>query len=288
MIIDFFEVYFWLCRCYHGYKYHQKGDINMKVVIMTDLEGISLVDSIDMMDQESEGYRFACQRLMADVNAAIQGAVDAGADEIIVFDGHGSGHNFIDGELDSRATQKRNFNEPGLFDSCVAYLEIGLHAKPGTINGFLDHVQNSGKWFNYYINGKTYGELAQGAAYCGAYGVPVVMVSGDEAACNEAMEMVEGVVCAAVKKGIGRNRAECLPSEDALKLIRKAACEGIKKASQIKPFSVSLPAELKLELYRTDYCEEILEKNPSLTRLNARTIVKTTTGIVNYSDLLFY
>lgn len=260
----------------------------MKVVIMTDLEGISLVDSIDMMDQEGEGYRFACERLIEDVNAAVQGAVDAGADEILVFDGHGGGRNFPEGKLDPRAKQFRNFNQEGLWDDCTAYLEIGLHAKPGTINGFLDHVQNSRKWYNYYINGKTYGELAQGAAYCGAYGVPVVMVSGDEAACKEAQEMIDGIVCAVVKKGIGRNKAECLPSEEALTLIRRAACEGIQKASQIKPFTVSLPAELKLEVYRTDYCEEFLEQNPTLTRLDARTLGKTTEKIVTYSDLQFY
>lgn len=259
----------------------------MKVIIMTDLEGISLVDSIDMMDQTQEGYRFACERLMEDVNAAIQGAVDAGADEILVIDGHGSGKNFIAGKLDPRATQFRTINDPSVFDGCTAYLEIGLHAKPGTINGFLDHVQNSKKWFNYYINGKTYGELAQGAAYCGAYGVPVVMVSGDEAACSEAKEMIEGIICAVVKKGVGRNKAECIPSGEALKRIREAACEGIKKAAQIKPFTVSLPAELKLELYRTDYCEEFLERNPSLTRLNARTLRKTIDKIETYSDMLF-
>ena len=261
----------------------------MRVFIMTDLEGISLVDSIDMMDQETEGYRFACERLIADTNAAIQGAIDAGADEIFVSDGHGGGHNFPEGKLDSRATQVRNFSsDPSIWDGCVAYMEVGLHAKPGTINGFLDHVQNSRKWYNYYINGKTYGELAQGAAYCGAYGVPTVMVSGDEAACREASEMIDGIVCAVVKKGIGRNRAECLPSEEALKRIREAACEGVKKAALIKPFTISLPAELKLELYRTDYCEEILEANPALTRLDARTLMKTTDRIITYKDLLFY
>lgn len=260
----------------------------MRVFIMTDLEGISLVDTIDMMDQETEGYRFACERLIADTNAAIQGAIDAGADEVLVCDGHGGGHNFPEGKLDPRATQIRNFIDPSIFDGCVAYMEIGLHAKPGTVNGFLDHVQNSRKWFNYYINGKTYGELAQGAAYCGAYGVPVVMVSGDEAACQEARDMIDGIVCAVVKKGIGRNKAECVSSEEALKRIREAACEGVKKAAQIKPFQVSLPAELKLEVYRTDYCEEILEQNPSLIRLDARTMVKTVDKIVTYKDLLFY
>ena len=259
----------------------------MKVIIMTDLEGISLVDSVDMIDETQDGYRFACRRLMEDVNAAVQGAVDAGADEILVCDGHGSGKNFIEGKLDPRATQFWTLNDTSIFDGCVAYLEIGLHAKPGTLNGFLDHVQSSKKWYNYYINGKTYGELAQGAAYCGAYGVPTVMVSGDEAACNEAKGMIDGIVCACVKKGIGRNRAECLPSEEALKRIREAACEGVRKAADIKPYTISLPAEIKLEVYRTDYCDEIMERMPHLTRLDARTVVKTIDKVETYSNMLF-
>jgi len=258
----------------------------MKVIIMTDLEGISLVDNIDMIPNENEGYKFACERLMADVNAAVQGAVDAGADEIIVYDGHGGGNNFIEGALDPRAKQYRDFNLPGLFDNCTAYLEIGLHAKPGTLNGFLDHVQNSKRWFNYYINGKTHGELMQGAAYCGAYDVPVVMVSGDEAACAEARDLIEGIECAAVKKGIGRNRAECLSAEESEKLIREAAYRGIKKASEIKPVKVDLPAEIKVEFYRSDYCDEMMEAKPYLTRLNARTVSKTTDKIVTYHDVL--
>lgn len=260
----------------------------MKVMIVTDLEGISLVDSIDMMDRTTEGYKFACQRLMLDTNAAIQGAIDAGADEILVVDGHGSGTNFIEGQLDPRATQTRDFRNPRIFDGCVAYLEVGLHAKPGTLNGFLDHVQSSKFFYNYYVNGKTYGELAQGALYCGDAGVPVVMVSGDEAACAEAAEMIDGIECAVVKKGIGRNKAECLPSEEALKRIREAAYRGVKKAATIKPFTVDMPAELKLEFLRADYCENHLARHPKYPRLDARTIGHTIYKFDDYLDLVFH
>lgn len=259
----------------------------MRVIIMTDLEGISLVDSIDMMDRQTEGYRIACERLMADLNAAVAGVADAGADEIIVFDGHGGGNNFIPGTLDPRAIQRKDFNNPAIWDGCVAYMEVGLHAKPGTLNGFLDHVQNSKKWYNYYINGTTYGELAQGAAYAGAYGVPTVMVSGDEAACNEARNLIDGICCAEIKKGIGRNKAECVPSEEALRRIREAACEGVRKAATIKPFTVSLPAVLKLELYRSDFCDEFMEAFPHLERVDARTLIKRIDKIVTYTDVLF-
>jgi len=258
----------------------------MKVIIMTDLEGISLVDSIDMIPEENDGYKFACERLMADVNAAVQGAVDAGADEIIVFDGHGRGYNFPEGTLDPRAVQKRNFNEPGLFDNCVAYLQVGLHAKPGTLNGFLDHCQSSRTWFTYCQNGVEQGELAQGAAYCGAYGVPVVMVSGDEAACEEAKNLIEGIEVAVVKKGIGRNKAVCLDGETSLRLIREAAYRGIKKADEIKPYKVSLPLEIKVTFYRSDMCDEICAANPHLKRPDARTVRRVSEKIVTYRDVL--
>ena len=261
----------------------------MKVIIMTDLEGISLVDTIDMISESKDGYKFACERLMEDVNAAVQGAADAGADEILVFDGHGRGHghNFSNGgPLDPRAKLLTDFNAPGLLDDCVGYLEIGLHAKPGTLNGFLDHCQSSAKWFEYCQNGVAQGELAQGAAYVGAYGVPVVMVSGDEAACEEAKALIPGIETAVVKKGIGRNKAECLDSETSLRLIREAAYRGIKKAAEIKPYIISLPVEVKVTFYRSDMCDEICEAKPYLTRVDARTVTVVRDKIVTYRDLL--
>ena len=257
----------------------------MKVQIVTDLEGISLVDSIDMMDRKSEGYRFACHRLMLDANAAIQGAIDAGADEIIVTDGHGGGGNFIEGELDPRATQYWDYEDKSLYKDCVACLHIGLHAKPGTLNGFLDHVQSSLAYTNYYVNGKKCGELVQNALFCGSCGVPVVMVSGDEAACAEAAETIEGIECAVVKRGIGRNRAECISSEEALERIRIAAYNGVKKAASIKPYTVEFPATIKLEFPRSDYCEKHLEYYSQYTRVDARTIVHTIDKIVTFLDL---
>lgn len=258
----------------------------MKVVIMTDLEGISLVDSIEMIPRTSEGYKFACRRLMADVNAAVQGAVDAGADEILVFDGHGGGNNFIPDALDPRATFTKDFYAPGLFDNCTAYLEVGLHAKPGTLNGFLDHCQSSASWFNYYQNGVAVGELAQGAAYCGAYDVPVVMVSGDEAACEEAKALIPGIEVAAVKKGIGRNKAVCLDAQTSERLIQEAACRGIQKAAAIQPYKVSLPLEVKVTFYRSDMCDEVCAAKPYLTRLDARTVMRVSDQIVTYRDVL--
>ncbi|MBR6322456.1 MAG: M55 family metallopeptidase, partial [Lachnospiraceae bacterium] len=93
---------------------------------MTDLEGISLVNTADMMS--GEGYVYACRRLEADLNAAIAGCFDAGMDAVWYVDGHCGGKNLDPANIDSRASQISDFNDPGIFDDCVAYLEVGLHA----------------------------------------------------------------------------------------------------------------------------------------------------------------
>lgn len=254
-----------------------------KAIIMTDLEGISLVDTADMMS--GEGYIYACRRLEADLNAAIAGCFNAGIDAVWYVDGHGGGKNLDPANIDSRAAQIRDFNDPGIFDDCVAYLEVGLHAKAGTMNAFLDHTQSSTTVHDYFINGVACGEFAQGAAYCGAYGVPFVMVSGDRAACEEASALVPGIACAVVKEARGRNKAACLDASEAKKRIRKAAFDGVRSASQIPPWIIECPAEIRFHFHHTWYCDEVIESRPDWTRLDGRTIVKTIEKVVTYRDL---
>lgn len=254
-----------------------------KAIIVTDLEGISLVDTVDMMS--GDGYIFACRRLEADLNAAISGCFDAGMDKVWYYDGHGSGKNLDPANIDPRAEKITNFYDPSIFDDCVAYLEVGLHAKAGTLNAFLDHTQNSASVHDYFINGTAYGEFAQGAAYCGAYGVPFVMVSGDRAACEEAEALVPGIACAVVKEARGRNRAECIDCEQAEKLIREAACDGVRRAVQIKPWTVECPAEIKFHFNCTWQCDEAAAPRPHWKRVDGRTLVRTVDKIVTYREL---
>jgi len=254
-----------------------------KVIICTDLEGISLVDTVDMMS--GEGYIFACRRLEADLNAAIAGCFDAGADAVWYIDGHGGGKNLDPDNIDPRATKILDFNAPDLFKDCIAYLEIGLHAKAGTQNAFLDHTQSSVNVHDYCINGVAYGEFAQGAAYCGAYGVPFVMVSGDKAACEEASALVPGIACAVVKEAQGRNKAVCIEGKEAEIRIREAACDGVRRASEIHPWTISCPAEIRFHFHHTWYCDSVADSLPHWKRVDGRTLVKTVDQVVTYRDL---
>ena len=261
----------------------------MKVLIMTDLEGISGVDTIDMIDVERKALnRFACERLMADVYAAVAGCLDAGAAEVYVVDGHGSGYNFIPELLHPCAIQVRGKDwEDVIRTGCDAYLEIGCHAMPGTLNGFLDHCQSSKSWYNYKVNGRPCGEIAQGALFAGAFGVPFVMASGDDAACLEARAFLGNIETASVKTGIGRNRARCIPLEEAEARIRAAACRGVQRRGEIRPYRVLMPMELQLELYRSDMADALCAAQPQLERVDARCVRRVVHEIRSYADVLF-
>ena len=258
----------------------------MKILLMTDIEGITNVDSYEMIQRDSgEGYVRSCTELMLDTNAAIEGFYAAGAEKVYVYDGHAKGTNFIKELLDPRAEQvySHNLHELVTSGEISAYAEVGLHAMAGAENAFLEHTQSSKTWFDYKINGKSCGELIQGAAYVGAYGIPMIFVSGDEAACDEAKAFIEGIVTATVKHAKCRNTAKSLPSDTARNLIREKAFESVKLISDIKPYRISLPAEITVTFQRTDYCDAVAQK---YERVNSRTVKKNIERIVDYSSLV--
>ena len=148
------------------------------------MEGISGIDKAEMVEKSE---RYAVERLMADVNAAVDGAFLGGADHVTVLDSHGGGGNFDLSLLDKRAEVDTKPNKKwwGILDgSYFGTFFIGAHAMAGTLNGFLDHTQSSESIYNYYVNGRKMGELAQWAMVCAHYDVPLIMMSGDTAAVS--------------------------------------------------------------------------------------------------------
>jgi len=251
-----------------------EGGAAIKIYIHTDLEGISGIDSMDMIERSATRYRECCEHLMADLNAAIDGAFAGGATHVTVLDSHGGGNNFIRELLDSRAEYDTRPNRKWwgiLDDSYQGTFFIGAHAMAGTQNGFLDHTQSSQSWHDYSINGRKMGELAQWAVVAGNWGVPMLMVSGDEAACAEARNFFSPVETAAVKRGVGRNRAELVDPKEARARIREAARRALALVGKGRPFLPSKPMEAVLEYSRADYCDAVAGR-PGIERLDARTI----------------
>jgi len=246
-----------------------------RIYIHTDMEGVSGVDAGEMVQNDHPRHRYCVERLMADVNAAVDGAFAGGASHVTVLDSHGGGGNFDLSLLDSRAENdvKANGKWWGKLDgSYDATFFIGAHAMAGTMRGFLDHTQSSQSIYNYYINNRKAGELAQWAMVCSHYDVPLIMASGDEAAMLEATQFFGDIELAAVKRGISRGVARVTPPDEAAGLIRAAAKKAVEKTSPVPCIKPLLPMEIKIEFNRGDFCEGCLAKNSGAERLDARTI----------------
>lgn len=251
----------------------------MKVYIHTDLEGVSGIDNYDMIQPENERFEEARLRLTEDINAAVAGACDGGATHVMVLDSHGGGGargNVIWEKVDKRAEREPRPAAKWwgrLDDSYDATFFIGAHAMAGTINGFLDHTQSSTSWYDYYVNGRKMGELAQWAMTAGHFGVPLVMVAGDEAAVAEAYTFFNPVETAAVKRGVGRMGAVLVGLEEAHKRIHDAAFRAMSHVGKAKPFKVTLPMEIILDHTRSDYADRAAG-GEGVERINARRVRK--------------
>lgn len=250
----------------------------MKIYIHTDLEGATEVNSINQIfpfrTPENDA---ACLALTYDTNAAVKGAFDAGADEVYVLDCHGPGNNIDKNILDSRAILDGGHSHwwQSLDESFDATFFIGAHAMAGTQCAFLDHTQSSAEWFNYYINGRRVGELGQWAMVAGHFDVPLAMMSGDDAAVMEARCFFEDTECVSVKYAPTRNDAVLYDTEESRKKIYDAAFRAvtaIKNGKKFKPYKPAMPAEITLELYRSDYCDTYHKNYPWTDRIDARTI----------------
>jgi D-amino peptidase len=246
----------------------------IKIYIHTDLEGVSGIDSMEMIERTGPRYRQCCEYLMADLNAAVDGAFAGGATNVTVLDSHGGGNNFIVELLDKRAELDTRPNKKwwGTLDSSYqGTFFIGAHSMAGTQNGFLDHTQSSLSWHDYIVNGRRMGELAQWAIVAGNWGVPMLMVSGDEAACAEAHNFFNPVETAVVKRAQGRNRAEVVELKEARNRIREAAQRAVGLVGKGRPLMLNQPMEIILEFNRSDYCDAVAAK-PGFERLDARTV----------------
>ena len=255
-----------------------------KIYIHTDLEGVSGVDRGEMVEKDGKDYGYCVTRLMADLNAAVDGAISGGADRVTVLDSHGGGGNFDLSLLDSRAEYDKKVNKKwwGMLDeSYWGCFFIGAHAMAGTLHGFLDHTQDSLRIYNYYLNGRKFGELGQWAAVAGHFNVPMLMVSGDQCGVNEAAQFFSGAETATVKTGLSRMRASLVPLGEAEDRIRQAAKRAVLKAERPLPFKPILPMEIKVDFTRADYCDDAV-RNGRLERLDARTARRVSDSFLDF------
>jgi len=221
-----------------------------KIYVNTDLEGISGVYRWAQTYETTTPLAIQARKFfMGDVAAVVRGLRDGGATEIVVLDGHGNqavlphlmapGAKYITGKPRPRGSY-------ALDETYAGIVFVGFHAMMGTPDGVLCHTQSSRTENRYWYNGVESGELAQDGAIAGYYGVPAIMVSGDEATCREAGKFFgKSCVTVPVKKGIARESAMLYPLEET----RKALYAGAKRAMAVipncKPYKLELPIKAK-------------------------------------------
>ena len=235
----------------------------MKILIAVDMEGISGVTTWDQVTPGHAEYSRFRKLMTQDVNAAIRGATEAGADEIIVADGHWNGSNILVEELDSRARLNTGSPSPlsmmqGIDENVAGVLFIGYHARNGTANAILDHTWSSKTVANIWLNDILTGEYGLNGSLAGHFGVPVIMVSGDQTACAQVSELLGDVEMAVVKQATGRFAAECLTPEVSQKLISMSAARAVGRLNEgdvPDPFVLDTPVRVTVEFFTSDMAD---------------------------------
>ncbi len=233
----------------------------MKVHVISDLEGVSGVLRKEQIQGGAAMYEEARKLYTEEINAAVRGAKAAGATEIVVMDHHGAGEGWsfnslvpdlldpaCDYVVQDEWTEYTDFLEGG----CDACLLVGMHARAGTRDGVLNHTVSGQAWQNLWFNGTLVGETGINAAFCGQWGCPVLLVTGDEATCSEARELLgEGLTTVAVKRGLGATSARQIAPLRARKLIEAGAKKALGDLSAVPPYDPGRPSEIEVEFKST-------------------------------------
>jgi D-amino peptidase len=254
----------------------------MKILIAADMEGITGVTNWDQVDPAHAEYPRFRRLMTGDINAAVHGAFAAGADEIVVTDGHDRGTNIMLEELDPRAHLICGDYTPlamvqGVDQGVDAVMFIGYHARAGTQNAILDHTWSSRRVANLWLNDTLVGEYGLNAAVCGHFNASVILLTGDQSACAQATELLGKIETVVVKQALSRMAAECLPPQVTQERIQKAAAHAVRrlKAGKApKPYTLSIPVRVTIDFNSSDQADQAALL-PGAHRLDGRRITFT-------------
>jgi len=216
----------------------------MKVFISADLEGATGVTAWDKADE--------VVGMIADVNAAVEGALAAGATEVVVRDAHETARNLPLDKVHPRARLLRGWADlalmmEGLDESYDAAFLVGYHARAMTETGVLAHTM-SDQIRSLRIGGIECGEYGISAVHAGHFGVPVVLACGDQDLAGQVVEFIPGIETVAVKSGLTRTCALSLSAEQAREAIQAAAQRALARRTEIAPCRPEAPLRVELEL----------------------------------------
>ncbi len=250
----------------------------MNVFISCDMEGATGVVHGDMLMPGRNDYARGRRLLTGDVAAACRGALEAGAERIVVCDGHGTMRNVLIEELPPEvelvvgpASSRALCQSEGLDESFDAALFVGYHARHGAADALLAHTWVGSAIHEINVNGIVFGETALNAGIAGAFDVPVLLVTGDEALAAEAKAVLPEVETVAVKRAVGRASAVCRSPAWSGPAIQEAATRALRRRKRPQPFRVQSPVVIEIGFHTVAMAERAL-KRPLVERVGPRSV----------------
>jgi D-amino peptidase len=264
----------------------------LKVYISADMEGITGVASADQLGPASFEYQRAREWMTGEVVAAIQGAREAGATEILISDSHGNGQSLLIDRLPTDIPVRivRSFPRPlgmmeGIDSSFAAVIFIGYHTSTSSLTGVRAHTMSSALLTRIAMNGVSQSEAGINAAIAAHYGVPVVMITGDDQIVAETKQRLGNIEGVAVKRAIGFHSAETMVPSVAAEQIHQRAKVAVQRRAEMKPYAMQRPITLDVSMknYRP---VELLGYLPNVQRIDSHTVRFMAKDIVEVSKFL--
>lgn len=222
----------------------------MKILISVDAEGISGIHKLTQVLPASKDYPMMCKLMAQDVNAAVRGAVAAGAEEVIVNDCHSHGDNIDITDLDTHATLLSGFHKPlwmaeGVDRNVDALMLVGYHSRKGA-KGIVSHTIYYNQVWEATVNGIPFGEGDFVAHAAGYFGVPTVLITGDDQVTSYVKEHMPGIHTAVVKEMVAGGAAYLYHPDKTKTAIEEAARLAVDAYRDIPPLTLEGPLRLEI------------------------------------------
>lgn len=252
----------------------------MHIYLSVDLEGVNGIMHSSQTQPGEPGYQRAIGLLHRETNAVIEGLTRGGGTSFLVNDSHYDMRNLRIEELSDKASLINGWQKPfsmvsgidGAHQKVEAACFIGYHARAGSQRGVLSHTYRARVFLDVQLNGKSVGEIGLNAALAGHFGVPVILVTGDDVLCQEASELLgPQVTCVQVKKAVSRYSALCPPFEDTLKLLRERSETALKGRKNCAIFKPPSPSTLTITMFDPAMADAA-ELMPGVKRVDGRTV----------------
>jgi D-amino peptidase len=264
----------------------------LKVFISADMEGVAGAVTADQLGPQGFEYGKFREFMTAEVLAAIAGAREAGATEIVVADAHGNGENLLIDQFPAEVTIVRSWPRPlgmmqGIDSTFHAAIFIGYHASTTSPTGVRAHTISSANLAAVELNGVAMPEAGLNAAIAGHFGVPVVMISGDDVAVEEARRIIGNMEGAVVKRAISFHSAATMTPQAAQALIRERVKAGLARRGELRPYTPRAP--LRLDVTFKNYRPaEVMTYLPNVQRTTSHGIRFTGRDIIEVSRFLSF